>query len=355
MRNVVVNAEYERVLFKEFSGELSLELTLKTRAARQYLFYYINKDPDLKLVSYFDLTNQSADYLQSKGIKLPTFIKNVEGENWYGKLNELELEKKLNSKLYSYELLKSLNLLPEDFYVVDTISEIENILQRSSVKKWILKSPYFCGGLGINIIENSSDLPRNLTTPHILEPCLDRMIDMAVYYDPISGESFPYVSLIQKNGTYLGGKIYAKQETMDLELKQNGFYEAFYQNVETAQVIIKELKKYNLQQPLTIDSFLYNDNGKIKAYPMCEINYRISMGTLNAGLKSFIPENGVGLLLSLMPKPGINWQTILPYSPSEKTGVLSLNDGNPYETALLISAENPNILNRYKRIVLPNE
>src|SRR5690606_38095001 len=170
-----------------------------------------------------------------------------------------------------------------------------------------------------------------------------------------SGESFPFVSVIQKNGIYLGGKIYANPEMMDFELKQNGFYEAFYQNVEVAQKIIKELKKFNLKQPLTIDSFLYRDKDKIMAYPMCEINYRISMGTLNKGLKSFIPDNGVGLILSLKPKPGINWKSILPYSPTEKTGVLSLNEGNPHETALLISAENPSILNRYKRIVLPNE
>lgn len=355
MKNVIVNAEYERVLFSEFSGSISQDLVLKTRAARQYLFYFINKNPDLRLISYFDMSNQSSDYLQANGVKLPSFVKDTAGENWYGQLLNKELEQKLNSKLFSYELLSQYGALPKEFHIVSTSHEIEEILKKSNVKKWILKSPYFCGGLGIKILENFSDIPQGLSYVHILEPYLERIIDMAVHFDPLTGMSFPYVSLIKPNGTYLGGKIYSTQETMDFELKQNGLYEAFYQNVDLAQRLITELQKFDLKQPVTIDSFIYRENGEIKSYPMCEINYRISMGTLNEGLKAFIPEDGVGLLLSLKPKAGINWQTILPYSASEKTGVLSLNDGNPHETALLISAKNLNILNRYKRIVLDNE
>jgi hypothetical protein len=355
MKNVVVNAEYERELFKAITGELPMDLLLATRAARQYLFYYINKDPNLRLVSHNDLSSESIDYLLSKGVILPQFVKNVEGSNWYGLLNDLELERKLNSKIYSYELLKSLGLLPDNFFLVNSVSEIEEVLSKTSIKKWVLKSPFLCGGLGFKFIECSDDLPKILNSTYILEPFLERIIDMAVHFEPKTGESFPYISLIKQNGTYLGGKIYSNNDLMYSELKQYGLYEAFNQNIVTANLIINELKKFKLQQPLTVDSFLYKEGDKVMPYPMCEINYRISMGTLNAGLKSFIPEGGVGLLLSLKPKPGINWRTILPYSPVEKTGVLSLNDGNVYETAVLISAENLKVLDRYKRIVLPYE
>lgn len=356
MRYAVVNAEYEHVLFERELGHCAPQRYQKLRCGRQYLFYYINSDPNLGLVSFWDMPAETIDYFAEKGIVLPKLVKDVPGENWYGLLSNIDLERKLNSKLEHYKFLEKQGDLPEHVHFVSNKEEILKAIKNSEVKTWILKAPFFCGGHGFKIIESEAQVPEKLPFPHILEPYLKRVADMAVYYDPDSREMFPYISYINPEGVYLGGRIYQNQAYLELELKHDGLYDAFMSVVHKAEEYLQELKKHPLAQPVTLDSFLYRDDkGKLKGYAISETNYRISMGTLNRSLRKFLPENGVGTLVATKKYDNVNWKTILPYSTETKQGVLSLNEGNPHGEVLLISAPNMNILKRYEKIVVNSE
>lgn len=355
MKYAVVNAEYEHTLFQDITGPISSEYIHKLRAIREHLFYYINKDPALGLVSHHTLPQESVEYLQKNGIKLPNMVRGIEGSNWYGKLQDMELERKLNSKLFCYDLLKKFHELPENLHIVQTPEDIRKIVRSNPIKSWILKAPYFCGGRGITILETESQIPPTLTFPHILEPNLERIADLSIHYDPRTGKSFPYISYIKKDGTYQGGRVYQNTQQMDFDLKQSGLYDVFYQIVGNADKYINVIKSFNLQQPITIDSFIYKKDGEIKGYPMCEINYRISMGTLNEALKFLLPLNGLGILFSVKNEQGKDWQTVLPYSHETKIGILSLSGKNPFAETLLICAPNRNTLNRFQKVVLQSD
>lgn len=348
----IVNAEYERELFKNVVKPLTEKEILLSRVSRQYLFYYINQDPDASLVSYWDLPSESREYLESIGVKLPKHTKNAaDGINWYGELKDLELERKLNNKLSVYELLKSSDALPDNLYIVNSPDDIKSALKNSSHNKWILKSPYSCGGQNIRFISSHGDIPETLEYSHILEPYLDRVLDLSLYYDPKTQDQFYYISHIHQNCTYLGGRVYQDRSMIDQDLKNDGVYDVFIGVVEKLEKYLETIKKNKLTQPVTLDSFIYRDNDSLKGYPLCETNYRISMGTINQSLRRFLPEKGVGLLMALKADPSKNWKSILPYSTDSKTGIISLNEGNPKSAILMLSAANLKTLHKYNQLV----
>lgn len=350
--NFVVNAEYERDLFKDIVKPLSEQEIHLSRVSRQYLFYYINQDPKASLLSYWDLPEETKDYFESLGIKLPHHTReNSNSVNWYGELKDLELERNLNNKLSVYELLKSYDEIPDNVHIVNSPSEIRSILSSSGHKKWILKSPYSCGGQNIRFITSDGEIPESLEYSHILEPYLDRVLDLSLYYDPKSKDQFYYVSHIHQNCTYLGGRVYQDKSMLDQDLKNDGVYEIFMEVIRNLERYLEILKKHNLSQPLTLDSFIYRENNKLRGYPLCETNYRISMGTLNQNLRKFLPEKGVGLLMALKADLSKDWKSILPYSTSTKTGIISLNEGNPKSAILLLSAPNLKTLYKYNQLV----
>lgn len=355
MKPAIVNTEYERVLYQDITGKPGEAYIQKARSSRQYLYYFINQSPGQKLISTIDLSRENADYLQKCGVILPELLTNAEGENWYGLMTEIELERQLNSKLHTYELLKRFGDLPPDAHIVASVNDIRRIVGTNIHKGWILKPPYNCGGAGFISINQDADIPDEIKFPHILEPFHHRVLDMSLYYDPKLDVSFSYVSHIHRNGTYLGGRIFHSRELLDAELKSTGHLDIFYEANEKLKKYLEILKSFPLKQPLTLDTFCYQENHQLKAYPLCEVNYRLSMGTLNHALKRFIPEDGVGMIMAIKPNMGVDWKNVIPYNPDSKVGILSMNEENPHSSILLLSAPNTKILNGFQHMVFSFE
>lgn len=353
MKFALVNSEYERELFSPEMGPADATKSLLLRKCWQYIFYFINQDPNLGLRIHHRPSSQFCDYLGNLGVRLPTFSESAEAFNWYGKLEDRDFERKLNSKIYSYEFLLARGELPRDLHFVDCIQEVSAIILKGSHKKWILKSPFMCGGSGITLIEKIEDLPAQLDHRHILEPYLDRKLDFAVHYDHQTQEIHPYVSLIQPNGGYRGGRVYTNQQDLYADLKQDQFYPAFERALQKITGYLSELKKLPLKQNLTIDGFLYQDDqGQICDYPMCEINYRVSMGDFNKSLKRFVPENGVGEFIVFPSQNVTDWMNISPYSTKEKTGIIMVNDADTKNAYVLLCARNRQMIKRMNLLLL---
>lgn len=353
MRFAIVNSEYEKELFSPELGPVNEAKSEVLRKMNQYIFYFINQDSTVGLKSPHKPSAQFCEYLESIGVKLPVLSETGQSFNWYGKLEDLELERKLNSKIYSYEFLQERDELPRDLHFVDNIQQVSAIIQARAHKKWILKSPYLCGGTGVSLIEKAEDLPSQLYHRHILEPYLDRKLDFAVHYDYQTQEIHPYVSLIQANGGYRGGRIYADQKNLFDDLKQDNLLQAFEKSVQKITLYLNQLKRFNLQQNVTIDGFLYQDEkGQIRDYPMCEINYRVSMGDFNKSLKRFLPENGVGDFIIFPVKDKIDWMKVSAYCQKEKTGIIMVNDTDPKNGYVLLCARNRQMIKRMHLLLL---
>lgn len=330
----VVNAEYEYELFRDMNGSLRKDRICVLRQRLQYLYYFIDQSGQPLLAEY-ELSSATADYLQGLGVGLPKFVKEGVTENWYGKLSNLELERKLNSKLHCYEFLRDRGELPPEVFFVKSPEEIRQIVSSSQKKTWILKSPFLYGGQGSVLIQTESDIPSELLHVHILEPLHSRVMDFSTYFDPASGETFTYLTRMNDNTTYQGGVVYTDERSMLEGLKDTPLYELMVKMAAKTRDYLNELKKYPLEQPVTIDGFIYRTGETLVGYPMSEINYRTSMGSLNRSLRRFLPEGGVGLYRYVEDK-GIDFKKFVPYSTSSRTGIIELNDGHPQTRVIFL-------------------
>ncbi len=345
-----VNSEYEVELFAQELG-FSPERVLRNRevwGCAEFLFFAINKDPDCELFVLEDYSVDFIDKLKGFGFIIPRFTKDERGVvNWYGKLTDIELEKNLNSKAWTYKFLEMNNLLPKDFHFLTSDHDLKKIDFKN--RKWLLKNCFYKAGQGFEVIERASDA-KPFKEVKVLEPFYERILDYSIHYNPVTNESFDYLTMMNKTGHYFGGLIFDKNEDKDIYLKSLDALEDYNKAVSTSISLLEELKKFDLQQNLTIDGFLFKDGDRIGIYPLCEVNYRINMGSLLAELRNFLPESGVGQFFELSFKKGFSldesrWPV---YKKGDRNGFMFLNPPGKNFVYLFIIAQNFKVLQKLK-------
>lgn len=153
MKWALVNGDYEFELFRDEVGRMSPERIVRNRNDIEFVFFYLNHDKTLGLSSTQKYEESFFDRLSSLGFTVPSVEDHSPADPWYGKLQDIPKEKRLNSKLWSYELLNQLNLNPCENHVVSSREEIISILATRKPKNWFLKSPYFMSGVGFTVIK----------------------------------------------------------------------------------------------------------------------------------------------------------------------------------------------------------
>lgn len=349
MRTAVVNAEYQLELFRDITGGPSTSEILRARMERQFLFYFINQDPDLKLADHVGVSPEVLDYYGRMGISLPALVPPGKGENWYGKFSHLETERRLNSKLFCYEFLEKLGDRHPEATVVSSSDEVRLFL-KGKEGAWVLKSPYLHSGKGHRLIRSTADIPPSLDYPHLLEPWYERIHDLSTHFDPVSGEMFSYRSRMNPGGGYFGGWVDSSPASTAEFFQEKAESSLFYEFRKKSEQYIHELRKLGLTQPVTLDGFIYRQGDVVRLYPLCEINYRKSMGTLNRALRRFLPEGGAGLFLCL-PPGRVKWTEFIPYSPERREGILALSPGSPFFEPVLLSAKDRRSLRHFEVLV----
>ena len=320
----LVNADYEFELYREELGASPPERTARNRDGLEFIFFFINQDPHLPLLSQVDYPSDYLASLAALGVTLPTLVRHGASFNWYGKLTDREKEKKLNSKLWGYELLNRLGLNPTANFVVQDAAQVHAIMRRHPTQKWLLKSPYLMSGMGFHTLTGEADVTA-LGHPHILEPYLERLIDTALFHDPLSGETFFYVNRANAQGGYLGGMVFQHPEGFRQHLAEQGWGACGERLEKQGLALLAALKLEGLEQPLSIDSFLFQTSEGAKAHPGCDINYRQNMGSLLNHLRRFLPAGGVGDFLLLNRIEGLPHGRLMPYSLEERAGVIYLS------------------------------
>jgi hypothetical protein len=335
----VVNAEYERILFAAELGQDNNFDLVKSRKLLEYLFFFINRDPNLALATFQHYSETYLHYLTSLGLIIPKLKIGDGNLNWYGQLDDLNLEKRLNSKLFSYELLHK--LYPERmFAIVNSKDQVEHFIANQQVARWVLKPPFGRGGVKFVLIDKQADIPSEFKTPMILEPWYNRILDVVLHYDPRTNEDYIYLSNISKEkGQYLGGKVFSSTDMMMKYIDGLGAGTVYENLVLELQKILREIKKYKLKQPLTIDSFIYQHEKRLNFHPMTEINYRVNMGCLLKSLKKFIPDHGFGEFFTLKRNPDFDSYLFAPYRLEDHTGLINLTPNDHDSMAIFLAGK----------------
>lgn len=341
----IVNGEYELDLFKDELGSIREEVRLNLRHSLEFLFFFINQDPKSKLCSFRNYHKKYFDYLKSLGVVVPEVLNGGEGKNWFGKLENIELEKKLNSKLYTYQLIKEMGYPIEYQFEVSSTDELALAIQSRPDIQWLVKSPYLEGGMGFEVVTVGSELP-NIRYGCVVEPLLERKLDVVYHYNLETKKELVYFGKCSPNGVYQGGLAFENPKMLDAFIEEKKMGEAFKQLKAFWKELAEKVNAYPLNQPYTFDSFIYKNDKGYQAYPLTEINYRVNKGTLIENLIKFIPKDGVGELV-LIADTSDNYFN---YSQKSKNGIIML-DQRKERKFLFVTADNFKKVQTFKKLL----
>lgn len=319
----LVNDDYEYELFREELGPEGFAVMQRQRLSCEYMFFFVNQDNTLPLYSAQGYSPQYLAYLQELGISVPQIVSQGPVLHWYGSLQNRVKEKKLNSKLWGYELLNQLGLHPSEYHVVQDLTEAKKVIHTSKRKRWILKPPYFMSGDGFQILEDGKDA-QSFTGPHILEPYYERLLDLVLYYNPEEDITRYHLCQGTREGKYQGGIIFDSDVELVAYVASRGLTNAFDELKRRCSIVLEHLKQLGLDQPVALDCFLFREDDKIGYHPCCDINYRRSYGSLIQSLRRFLPAGGCGQLLVMRPVKALKHYEMLPYDKDTKTGLIYL-------------------------------
>lgn len=345
-----VNFDFEYSLYQK-----NYVQTAKTRKLNEEFefVYFFCSDKENILCPYKKYEPDYLDYLISLGLTLPKMDCSFPQKNWWGNDQNLELARLLNSKITSHEVAKQHQLGPEGIVVVSTFEEISLHLKKFNMKKWICRDPFGMAGTG-SILFDTDELEihqkyisKQLNiNPLILAPYFSRSMDLGFLFE---NDKFEVTwNLNSKEGRFKGGIVFQNIDQLELLIRER-FHMEFRDLLETEKKVADIFKALGNKEIIQVDSFLYLEGDSIKFYPLVEVNARKSMGYFINKLKRFLPNNGVGLFLSLNNSNLVKVQSFnerknsleeLLFSHSSNTGVIPLSPVDGVLSSFFISGTN---------------
>jgi hypothetical protein len=265
MRPIKVNADYERVLFEKKGSPKVVNQSI------EFLAMYLEERP---LYSEKKYSHEFLEHVKKLNGTRPVVVNAGDWENWWGELKNIPLEMSLNSKEFVVPFS------PET-KVITSLKDLELIPSKS----YLAKSPY--GMSGQNFLTfTSSDLKE---VKHFLEKCrrliveplYQRVHDFSHYVFP-NGQVICYQNLVDSHFQYKG-TLFKNLHSPDL--KNLNFYqqlelEEWKKFEENFREIVSAVHEAGGVSGYSVDSFTYQQEGKLKIRTASEINYRKTMGLL---------------------------------------------------------------------------
>lgn len=269
-----VNLDFEWVLNGDKSNSKNIISSF------EYIYFLINKNPERVLLAHRKYSKNYIDYISSFGFNTDHVYEAVSPLNWWASLDNEELVKKLNSKIYALSVSEKIGHCPKTI-VFDKLKDIPISEDQNFIKNDIGVS-----GNGNYVIACHTKLDENSVSkkighgPYLYQPYLDRVMDFGITLDLDEECYFSNENFMGQYGRFSGGRSMTNVELLDL-------LESF--GIEGDKVLkeliihFKEMGAYGLIQ---FDNFTYRDaDQNLKVYFMCEINYRKTMGLVLKSLK----------------------------------------------------------------------
>lgn len=331
-----VNDDYELELFMEELGPRPHRMGLHLL---DFMFFCMNKEPDATLFTSREYSEDFLSYLRELGLVIPQIVNAGDYYNWYGRLENISKEKRLNSKLYSYEVLNRLKLNPCPNFIVSSREEMANALKDYSYPIWFLKCPFDMAGWGMRKIHKGTDLPE-IKRKFILEPELERTLDVSFFFNIRDKSVNFYQNLVMPGGQYFGGVLYQNPDDFDSWMLEKGFDSANEKWRKISDTILFEIMKEEPEQSFSVDAFFFRTNSGFDVHPMTEINYRETVGGCLLSLRPFLPKRGTGILITLPVKNETDFNTFMPYSNETKKGIIYLSPPGAEQVTFFCSGRN---------------
>ncbi len=276
-------------------------------------------------------------------------------QNWWGDLNDLKLERLLNSKLTSTQFALQENLAHPLTKIITNQNEI-NLLDD---EMYVLKNPYLMSGKGfMRFVGKEYDRIKNWAekelknNPLIFEPWVKKLYDIGTYIFLDEKKMESYFNLSNEQGNYKGTVVYADHNLFFEDLEERGVNLDFY--LESLNRIQNYYVSLGATKGFSVDSFIYQEKQSAKMYYLSEVNYRKTMGWVSLKLKKFLDINGVGqFLIMKRPKEYKNFieykqcfESVL-YSREKKKGVLLLSPENHNFVTFFVAAHSKEELDNY--------
>ncbi len=282
MKSLRVNADYETELFYGHSGAAIMNQSL------EFLTFFLETNPIFTAKKY---PPAYFEYIESIVGSKPTLISSGEFKNWWGELRDLELERKLNSKVTSSELCIS-QLKECNIQIIHTLSDYH---APESQVPMIAKNPYGMSGQKFKLFtpealisEGPEWLKKSLPHgPIILEPLLKRQKDFSHFVFP-DEKVICYQNLIDHKFQYRGTLF---RDIQKPSIQSLAFYSDIDpRNWETFKHQLALIQNYYSSFPsefgYSIDSFTFQGEFHSQIRTLCEVNFRRTMGRVAYDLSS---------------------------------------------------------------------
>lgn len=265
MNSIKVNADYESVLF---TGKPNS----KINEALEFLAFFIDERP------VFTHKKYSSAYLEHVSQitgRVPKTVNHGDYGNWWGALKNLELEKKLNSKLTSAEL----NFVHhwDESIILYEESELSKINWN---RDYLLKDPNGMSGRGLSRVSIRDEVKIE-SYPVIIEPLDDRKYDFSHYIFP-DGRIIAYQNLVDQRFQYRGTLF---QNYRNPRIEELSFFSEVKGNEwskfnESLSIITDYYQKKSNGVSFSIDSYVYKEKKDFKIRALSEVNMRRTMGSV---------------------------------------------------------------------------
>lgn len=217
---------------------------------------YSIKKYDPNYVSFLELFKEVS--IKTNEVKL---------EPWCCDIYDKEEQKKLNSKIETTKFALKHGFAHPKTEIVNSDAVLDD--------GYLYKEEFGVSGIGT---WEKNNVPKKFSYPIIKEPKLKRTFDFSALYLNDCDEIHIYQNHIDDFFQYKG-------TTIGLSFDYFDWYEDYLENIK---IIIEKFKSRN---PMSVDSFLYEENGKENVYTLSEVNNRKTMGYVTLKLKEkFFPK-----------------------------------------------------------------
>ena len=296
MRTFSVDLDYESYLFDPHHNPNS-STSLRAKREFEYVYFLIQQE-QTRLKNVRDYSSEYLQHLKSLDFVIPELVPQAkEASPWWGHHHDLELEKKLNSKLTSSQIAQTNDWGFAYGHWVQNFDEIKSHCKKyPQFTEWLLKHPHSFSGIGHQSfsIETIDESKLRLQGTLLLEPKYKRVFDLGTTFVVREGEivkSFMVENYNSSRGAFRGGMAASTPNEFKKCILEK--YDFDISDLEKDLEDIAEIYlSMGAQSNIQIDSFIYEKNGMLKAYPLVEVNYRKTMGLVLNSLAEKFSSDG---------------------------------------------------------------
>ena len=359
----IFNIDYEYELYGLFDKNDELKKKIeKIRQELEYIYFFLeNSESCLKTNKYY--CPHYLEYLKKLGLTIPKMTKEASSGslNWWGKLKNIPLEKLLNSKKTSTLFALEEKMCHPKTLLIENIDELRNFYPSEDTSEWIVRAAYSTAGNGVLRLNRKeffnakkiNNLERILLdSPIVLEPYLKRIMDIGILINLSSPLNYSITkNFINERGSFKGGLIFENKR--DFEKKLDNDFMSMNLIEENIEKIARYYSSLGAREYIQVDSFFFEEQGKIKYYPLVEVNYRKTMGLFLRSMKKFLPDGGVGGWYFFSQKEikptssfedKINLINSMIYNSTIKEGIIPVSPPESLFPSFFIASKNINSL-----------